>query len=138
MDRNGEPVSAELVAVITAVQHGAPLVLTTADGGRLPGPRPQQPLAFESIERGVHGVNRHVPARFHVDFLPDGRAVRLLAQPEHAKQDELFEIAEDRAFALKPHCGSYLEGLDGARRRSVRYRGCRFFVVGWDPFESLP
>lgn len=36
MDRNGEPVSAELVAVITAVQHGAPLVLTTADGGRLP------------------------------------------------------------------------------------------------------
>lgn len=36
MNRNGEPVSAELVAVITAVQHGVPLVLTTADGGRLP------------------------------------------------------------------------------------------------------
>ncbi|WP_324650538.1 NUDIX hydrolase [Georgenia sp. H159] len=36
MGEQDERVSAELVAVITAVQNGVPLVLTTADGRRLP------------------------------------------------------------------------------------------------------
>src|SRR5512134_437997 len=75
----------------------------------LPDPRFQKALVLEPIERGVDGVDRHVPAGAGMNLLSDGGSVRGFLELEtcHAEKDELFEIAESRCVALKPHCGGY-------------------------------
>jgi len=47
-----------------------------------------------------------------VNFLSDSGSVCGLLELKtcHAEKDELFEIAEDRRLALKPHCGGYYHG----------------------------
>ena len=65
-----------------AVEFSPP---AAADRRGLSGPRAEQAFALEPIQRRVDRVNRDVPARLCVDFLPDGGAVRLLAQPENAE-----------------------------------------------------
>src|SRR5581483_2147949 len=73
---------------------------------RLADPGFEQAFAFETIERGVDRVDRDVAAGSRMDLLPNRGAVRrLIAEPQHAEQDELLEIAEHRR--LKPHCGGY-------------------------------
>ena len=44
-----------------------------------------------------------------MNFLSDRGSVRGFLELEtcHTEKDELFEIAERRCTALKPHCGGY-------------------------------
>ncbi len=63
-------------------------------------------LGLEPLERGVDGVDRHVPAGASVNLLSDRGAVRgvLRFETRHAEKDELLEIAQSRLM-FKPHCG---------------------------------
>src|SRR5262249_47942556 len=75
----------------------------------LADPRFQKALGLEPIECGVDGVDRYIPTRAGVNLLSNGGSVGgfLGLETCYTKQDELFEIAESRCLAFKPHCGRY-------------------------------
>src|SRR6185295_15035528 len=86
-------------------QHVEFAASTAALRDRLTDPRAKQALALEPVERRVDGADRDVASRAGVNLLADGCAVCFVGKPQHAEQDELFEIAERRTLRFSPHCG---------------------------------
>ena len=53
-----------------------------------------RPFGLEALERGVHRTRRDVASRAIRQFSADRHAVRVIAEPENRKEDQLFELAQ--------------------------------------------
>ena len=117
------------IVVLAPTPSASTLTTATANEGLRDIPRNAKRRSankvriLESIECGVDGVDRHVPARAGVNLLSESGSVGgfLELKTRHTEKDELFEIAESRCVAFKPHCGAYFhcQCLDECGRSRV-------------------
>jgi hypothetical protein len=83
---------------------------TAARRRRVPDTRLDQPLLFEPPERHVDRADRQVATRALLDFAPNHRAVRAVAETQQREQYQLLKIAE-RVYLF--------HAVDYIRRRAV-------------------